>query len=388
MSLEVGYCTNVHAGPTLPQTKANLERYALAVKRQVRPHEPMGVGLWLAAQGARELIDSGQAPAFGDWLAAVGLVPFTFNGFPYGDFHQSVVKHRVYEPTWWEPERLAYTLDLIELIDQLLPAGRRGSISTLPIAWGMPQPTAEQMAAAARNLRTAAAAMARLHAERGRHVSLCLEPEPGCVLQRSDDIVRLFADWLLPGGEESQVREHLQVCHDVCHAAVMFEPQAEVLRKYAAAGIGVGKVQVSSAVRVDFDRLGSDERRQAFAQLAAFHEPRYLHQTCVRRGENEPQFFEDLPLALGSVGANELPSGQWRTHFHVPVYLERFGGLEATQDDIRQCLAAIAETSDCRHFEVETYAWGVLPRELQVPDLADGIAREMAWFYEELSPAG
>ena len=34
-------------------------------------------------------------------------MPFTFNGFPYGDFHQSVVKHRVYEPTWADAERLA-----------------------------------------------------------------------------------------------------------------------------------------------------------------------------------------------------------------------------------------------------------------------------------------
>src|SRR5262245_14785685 len=97
-ALEIGYCTNVHAGPTLVQTKANLERYALAVKRRVRPNQPMGVGLWLAAPAAAELLARGGTDDFKSWLAEVGLIPFTFNGFPYGDFHQAEVKHRVYEP--------------------------------------------------------------------------------------------------------------------------------------------------------------------------------------------------------------------------------------------------------------------------------------------------
>ena len=44
-----------------------------------------------------------------------------------------------------------------------------------------------------------------------------------------------------------------------------------------------------------------------------------------------------------------------------------------------ECLAAAREMSDCRHFEVETYAWGVLPAELRQPDLAAGIADEMRW---------
>lgn len=380
-SLDIGYCTNVHAGPTLAQTKANLERYALAVKRQVRPKEPMGVGLWLAADAAAQLLMSGGTEDFAAWLADVGLVPFTFNGFPYGDFHQAEVKHRVYEPTWFAPARLQYTLQLIEIIDKLLPPGRSGSISTLPIAWSLPPPTNAQMRVAADQFRTAATAMKRLRERTGRMITLCLEPEPGCLLQRSDDIVALFADWLLPGGDEAAVREHLAVCHDVCHAAVMFEPQAEVLRKYAQAGIKVGKVQVSAAVSVDFDALSPSDRAAAFTQLAAFHEPRYLHQTCIRHGSLSPMFYEDLHLALATVPSDAAPRGEWRTHFHVPVYLQQLGQLSATQNEIHECLAAIRATSDCRHFEVETYAWGVLPPELRVPDLADGIAREMNWFY-------
>src|SRR5215468_7628642 len=105
-----GYCTNVHAGATLEATRANLEKHAVAVKEKFSPTRPMGVGLWLSAKAAAELKATKQAPQFRDWLADRGLVPYTLNGFPYGDFHQQVVKHRVYEPTWWQLERLEYTL--------------------------------------------------------------------------------------------------------------------------------------------------------------------------------------------------------------------------------------------------------------------------------------
>ena len=40
------------------------------------------------------------------------------------------------------------------------------------------------------------------------------------------------------------------------------------------------------------------------------------------------------------------------------------------------------------HFEVETYAWGVLPESLQVDQLSEGIAREMKWFAELLEQTG
>jgi hypothetical protein len=380
MTLHLGYCTNVHAGADLAQTRANLRRYALAVKRAFRPDTPMGLGLWLSASAARSLLTGGALGEWAGWLADVGLVPFTFNGFPYGDFHQRVVKHQVYQPTWAQPERLEYTRQLIAILDALLPSGLEGSISTLPIAWGRPGPEPAEFAAAAAALRQVAADLDRLEGERGRLISLCLEPEPGCVLQRSADVVRFFEDYLLPGHDEAPLRRHLRVCHDVCHQVVMFEDQAEVLERYRAAGIGVGKVQVSSAVVVPFDRMPPAGRPAALAQLAEFNEERYLHQTVTRAGPDAaPAFYDDLPLALAA-GRAGAPPGEWRVHFHVPIYLERFGLLGASRPAILDCVRAVHASGATTHFEVETYAWGVLPPELRQPDLAAGIADEMAWF--------
>ena len=164
----------------------------------------------------------------------------------------------------------------------------------------------------------------------------------------------------------------------------MFEEQEEVLRRYRQAGIGVGKVQVSSAVAVPLDRLPPEERALAMRQLAEFNEDRYLHQTSVRLAPDQPAvFYEDLPAALESAGQGPL-TGEWRVHFHVPVYLRRFGLLEASQPAILDCLRTTHELGNPAVFEVETYAWGVLPAELQQPDLAAGIAQELAWFRELL----
>lgn len=382
---QIGYCTNVHAGADLAATQANLAEHALAVKERFSPSRPMGVGLWLSAQAAAGLGRGSELAAFAEWLREAGLVPFTFNGFPYGDFHQPVVKHRVYQPTWFEPDRVAYTLNLVEILHALLPEGMPGSISTLPLAWSVPPPSAEQLAQAAANLRTVAGHLANLEQQRGRRVILCIEPEPGCAIQRSDDVVRFFEEHLLPGGNEQTLRRYLGVCHDVCHAAVMFEPQADVLGRYAGAGITVGKVQISSAVRVDFDRLSATGRPAAVAQLEGFAEDRYLHQTCIAQPGGPPQFWEDLPQALAELDDAAAASGQWRVHFHVPVYLERFELLETSQRDILECLEAARSAAVVRHFEVETYAWSVLPEPLRQATLAEGIARELSWFSEQLT---
>src|SRR5688572_3649939 len=317
-----GYCTNVHAGATLEATKENLERHALAVKGRYSPDRLMGVGLWLSAKAAEELVLTYGEAAFGEWLSERGLVPYTLNGFPYGDFHQEVVKHRVYEPTWWQPERLHYTMQLVKILDAILPLGQEGSISTLPIAWGTPCPDRGQLEQAAVQLRQAAQWMHQLEEESGRLIYVCLEPEPGCYFTFADDAVHFF-QWQLFGHEDEEiVRRHIRICHDICHAAVMFEDQEEVLAKYAAAGMLVGKVQVSAALLMDLDLFeppADRERAAAVKQLAQFAEDRYLHQTVVHRGKDDV-FYDDLRPALDAE-AND-PRGQWRVHFHMPIYLK------------------------------------------------------------------
>lgn len=381
----IGYCTNVHAGADLEQTWNNLRRFAPAVKKLVSPNSFMGVGLWLSARTARQLRESRQKLEFAGWLRGQGFIPYTMNGFPYGDFHQQVVKHRVYEPTWMDASRLNYTRDLIAILDLYLLPGIGATISTLPVAWGEPELTPSQWEAAAANLRQCAMELHELLEDAGRPMSLCLEPEPGCVLDHGQDVVDFFENYLLRDGDEDVIRRHIQVCHDVCHAAVMFESQREVLQTYYDAGIGVGKMQISSAVALDAEGLSAEQYSEAMTQLWSFAEDRYLHQTSLRRSpQSPPELYCDLPSALVAASRDEVAQQQWRVHFHVPIYLEEFGGLRTTQAEIGECLEVQRELFPWAQLEVETYAWNVLPEDLRIENLSQGIARELNWLKGKL----
>ena len=205
----------------------------------------------------------------------------------------------------------------------------------------------------AENLAALAQHLDRLQHETGRLIYVCLEPEPGCALQRSSDVVQFFEQFLLPGRDERHLRRHLRVCHDVCHAAVMFEDQAEAStlhrrrnRDRQSPGV-VGR-------RAEPGRIGYRGSAARAGQLRRFHEDRYLHQTCVRSTAGaEPAFFEDLPMALQTVEDGRTLQGQWRVHFHVPIYVERFGWLSTSQADIAACLQAVRRCPELRHFEIE-----------------------------------
>ena len=382
--MQIGYCGNVHPGRTIDEVKQNLTKFALDVKSQVRPNEPMGIGLWLSDTAGRELDDRNRLLEFRDWLAEHDLIPFTLNGFPFGDFHQAVVKHDVYRPTWAEPARLDYTVRLAEILNVLLPPSVDGTISTLPLGWPV-DGTASHIdddsfwELSARNLQTCAQRLDQIAQTSGRNICVCIEPEPGCILDTCDDIVQFFDQHLMPPPSSPRlVYNYIGVCHDICHSAVMFEEQSTAVTEYRDAGILIGKVQVSSAVNVDFDSGSEEERRLKRQQLGSFAEPKYLHQTSVRVGD-DVKFFEDLQLALESAG--DVPSGQWRVHFHVPIFSESLDLIGTTQSDIERCIATIKNSGEpLPHFEVETYAWNVLPQQHQFDSLADGIAKEVAWF--------
>ena len=385
--MQIGYCGNVHPGRTIEEVKKNLAEYSIAVKRHVRPDQEMGIGLWLSATAARELDDQNKLLSFRDWLAENGLIPFTLNGFPYGDFHQEIVKHDVYRPTWAEVERLDYTVRLAEILNMLLPEEIDGTISTLPLGWPVEVTTGISNVenelfwkSCSRNLISCAQRLQNIYQATGRNIMVCIEPEPGCILDTWDDIVGFFDQHLFNGDAETteMVRNHIGVCHDVCHSAVMFEEQSKAINEYASAGIKIGKVQVSSAINVNFEGDSEDAKAAKINQLASFAEPKYLHQTSVRIGENVA-FYEDLNLALAK--ASDDPQGQWRVHFHVPIFSQALAQIGTTQTDIELCVKAIIDSGKpLPHFEVETYAWNVLPKPLQQQPLADGIAKEIVWF--------
>lgn len=385
------YCTNIHPGNGWSEVYANLQRYAPALKARFAPHKAFGIGLRLSGRESRELLQGDHLQQFQDFLQEHGLYVFTLNGFPYGPFHRQPVKAEVHAPDWRDEERVAYTLRLIEILAFLLPDGVDGSISTSPLsykAWVSMQDTTT-WGCLTRNVVRIAEALVRVKHTHDKLIHLDLEPEPDGLLENGEEVVRFYMNWLLEKGAgmlsdalavsrdeaRSHLLEHIRVCFDTCHVAVAYEEPAAVLDRFDQIGIKVGKVQISSALKVAFP--DEEMARAAIAHaLEPFAESTYLHQVIQRNHDGTFCHYPDLIEALPHIQDSQI--AQWRIHFHVPIFIDHFPKFQSTQETIVDTLDLLAQRRFCHHLEIETYTWSVLPDDLK-KDLLDSIAREYEW---------
>jgi sugar phosphate isomerase/epimerase len=398
--LDLTYCTNIHPADGWDAVFAALRQYGPALRSRLSLAAPFGIGLRLSARDARELLEGDRLHGLRAFLDDYGLYVALINGFPYGPFHGAPVKADVYAPDWRDDARVAYTLDLVKILTQLLPEGMDGGVSTAPLtykAWLHPDDAGPALKQMARHVARVAAELARLARDRGVHLHLDIEPEPDCALETSAETVAFVEDALLPEGApiltdalgitpsqaERALRDHVQVCFDCCHFAVEFESPRAALDRLAAAGIGVGRIQLSSALDVP---LPSDERRRAqvLERLRPFADPVYLHQV-VEQGARRLQRFPDLDDALAASSAGD--DRRWRIHFHVPLFTGDYDGLSSTQAYVAEVLALARNGSVTSHLEIETYTWDVLPGALKI-DLLDSIEREYRWVLRTLAAHG
>ena len=124
----------------------------------------------------------------------------------------------------------------------------------------------------------------------------------------------------------------------------------------------------------------TDEKIEA---LQRFAKTIYLSQTVECRGDHLEHYL-NLEDAFKGWQADKTPR-QWRTHFHVPVFLEDFGPLHSTQFALSQSLAMHKRTPLSRHLEIETYTWDVLPDQYKTGDIVDYVCRELDWVRGQLS---
>jgi sugar phosphate isomerase/epimerase len=381
-TVHLSYCSNVHPAEDVDGIVLQLQQYAGPVRRALGAGV-LGVGLWIPAGAARSLAhDPAACARLRAALAADRLEVVTLNGFPYQGFHDPVVKRAVYRPDWTEPDRLAYTLDLARVLAELLPDDvPDGTISTLPLGWREGWSEASTRAAFGA-LTLLAAELATLRDRTGRTIRVGLEPEPGCIVERSGQAAELLAR------AGPVAAGWVGVCLDACHLAVQFEDAARAVATLRSAGVPIVKAQVSTALRVA--RPSAPEARAA---LSGFVEPRFLHQTRVRRPDGRVEGVDDLDEALALDGGL-ADDGEWRVHFHAPVHWAGGqSGPDTTQAELDDTLGVLVggPAPLTTHLDVETYTWTVLPPG-QRPDgpagLVGGLARELAWTRDRLTDLG
>lgn len=386
---EIAYCSNVHPGHTAEEIEANIASYSRAVQTQCRL-DSLDAGLWIPRNAADQYtLDRAAFARFQRVLDENGTQLVTINGFPFGDFHEDVVKQRVFAPDWATASRLDYTLKLAQILGASLPSGKSGSISTVPLGHAATW-DADRHAAALNNLCELALKLARVYDSTKKEIYVCLEMEPGCVLETSAQAIRFFVEDLRDaaghrGVPADVVRRHIGICFDVCHQAVMFEDVGLSLQRFHDASVRIGKIQLSNALHIP-------RPPDALKLLHAYAEPRYLHQVRTQTNGRQVVGSPDLECALAD--ARFPRESAWRIHFHAPLHIRALmpGLIETTQASVTATLDHLRECSGhSPHLEVETYTLPVLPDSLRPRnerEFVDYIVRDMLWVHAEMGARG
>ena len=391
------YCTNIHAGKNWAEDFENLRKNFPIIKAAVSPEQPFGIGLRLSDASSRELIKPDALLQFKEWLTKNGAYVFTMNGFPFGDFHHTVVKENVHSPDWTTIARKDYTLRLFNILQSLLPENSKGGISTSPLTYRHWFKSAEAAAMAKEtatlHIIEVLTTLHTFYVEKNVCMHLDVEPEPDGLLETGAEFITWFEKDLLRLGipilmktfnlsaaaAEESIKRHLCLCYDVCHFAIGYEDHTAVLNELTEKGINVGKIQISAALKAKFNNLVAtqDQIRESFSH---FNERTYLHQVVARKTDGSLIRYPDLPQALADF--NHPGVQEWRAHFHVPISLQEIGVLEATQTDILNVLERQKKQPFTHHLEVETYTWEVLPAQIKIP-IAQSIINELSWVIDK-----
>ena len=379
----LAYCTNVHRGNSWQETFDSLENYVMKVREGVAPEERFAIGLRLGADAARELADPRELYEFRKWLDQKNAYVFTINGFPYGNFHGSRVKEEVYRPDWTTDERLDYTLLLFSILEKLLEPGEEGSVSTLPGSFKDFLPNQEIPDILLQKVDACALEIEKLADSKNLDLHLGMEPEPLGLFETTPETVSFFDRLLDKGTDEEIIRKRIGVNYDCCHLAIEFEDAHEGLDSLVKNGIRLSKLHLSSA-------LSAKPTENNLLRLKDFIEPVYLHQVTLGKDEQCICRIKDLDTALEMQMAGNLPEAdEWRIHFHVPLHASPGGDMGDTRLHVIDTLFWLSKNPNaCRHLEMETYTWEVLPEKLQAGTVVEQVGKEYQWTLEQMDKIG
>jgi hypothetical protein len=387
------YSTLVHQTDNWDQLWKSVNTYLPAVKARVAPQQKFGVCLRTSAPSIEMLSqDATKVADLKQFFKDQDLYLYTANAFVYGVFKKQVIKEDVYEPDWRTPERREYTKQVANLLATLAPEGVNPSIQSAPLGF-KPKGTGPDIAKAyTDNIVDVVAHLVKLEKDTGKVVTLGLEPEPRCYLETTDETVTYFNDYLFAPQTAEQLakkagihaadaaaamKKFMGVVFDIGHQSVGYEDIPVSLQKLVDNGVPIVKLQEAASMHIP------DVTQEKVDALQAFAKTIYLSQTCQRK-DGKTQWFLNLEDAFEDWYKNPGPR-EWRTHFHVPVFLTELGhGFGTTRFGLEQALAVHKKTPLSTHLEIETYTWDVLPDHLKTGDIVEYVTRELEWVKGQL----
>lgn len=377
--IHLAYCTNIHRGEGWNETFHGLNEYTLKVKEKVSQSDPFAIGLRLGYKAALELSEtgSGNLDEFIKWLDHNNCYIFSINGFPYGQFHGSRVKEQVYSPDWTFDSRVEYTNLLFDILAEILPSGMSGSVSTLPGSFKeFIQDDTQQGNVIIENLARCGKHINDLIEKTGKDLHLGLEPEPLGWFENTPETLSFFKRFRNIHGDEFD--NVIGVNYDTCHLAIEYENAKESLLLLKNNNIKISKIHLSSALKLK-------PNQQTVDSLKEYQDDVYLHQVIARLQNGDLIRFKDLPDAIENFLKGNCNDDEWRVHFHIPLHASPDSLFDDTRDHIKDTLSVLSSDPEmCKHLEMETYTWEVLPNSMQSNSVVDQLSLEYDWTLNSL----
>ena len=387
------YSTLVHPGDDWAQMWDSLVTYVPKVKERWAKNHRFGVSLRLSAASASTLAKSqAERDTLKKFLNDNNMYLYTVNAFPYGPFKGTIVKEQVYEPDWRSEERTTYTKNVADVLADVSPDDVSPSIQSAPLGFKPRVTGPDVVDSFTDHVIRVCAHLVDVEARTGRVVTLALEPEPYCFLETTDETVEYFTKYIYSGKSAEKLaklarmpiseahvalRRHVGIVFDICHQAVEFEDIGACLQKLVDAGIPIFKLQEAAALHVP------EVTQKIVDVLKNYSKTIYLTQT-VEKKDGKLTRFLNLEDAFAAWEKNPGPR-EWRTHFHVPVFLEDLGPFRTTRFAIEDALRFHKAKPLSRQLEIETYTWDVLPDNLKTGDIVDYVCRELDWVKGQLT---
>ena len=165
-------------------------------------------------------------------------------------------------------------------------------------------------------------------------MQLALEPEPYCFLETTDETIAYFRDQLYSGAAVEKLaklahvpiseanealRRHVGIVYDICHQAVEYENISESCQKLIDGGVPIFKFQEAAALHIP------EVTQDVANTLKRYAKTIYLTQT-IQKMDGKLTKFLNVDDAIAAFEKDPGPR-EWRTHIHVPVFLDDLGAV-------------------------------------------------------------
>nr|YP_009551192.1 hypothetical protein [Vischeria sp. ACOI 3415]QAA12125.1 hypothetical protein [Vischeria sp. ACOI 3415] len=387
---DLTYCSNIHPGDSWEEIFSNLKINIPLIKMKLSPNKPFGIGLRLSNKAANQLLKNNNLNKLKKWLNQNNCYVITLNGFVYGEFYKTSIKEKVYYPDWTNRKRNNFNNTLINLSAELCLPGNEVGFSTSPLAYKFYSKKVSNDLFCGRvsnYILELVQQLIKIYEKQGKIIHIDFEPEADCILENIQDMLLFFGEFILKKiafilAKDLQISlfqarihlvRHVRICYDVCHQAIQFEDHIKNFIALNQIGVKIGKIQISSALHLKLDQY---EQNFLINKLNKFKDNVYLHQVTEKKSNGYLYKYRDLSEAISNLNKNR--TSEWRVHFHLPIFNQKYANFLTTNQDIDDIVKFLKISALTSCLEIETYTWEIIPKNIKL-DLLSSISKEYEW---------